>query len=240
VKLFQEEVAYPVELLTVGPGVFSGLSLHEYAANTGAALVNTVTVRDAAGDIAPGHQINLGNIARERKTHEKKGNILPRLAVPLAVVVGIGAMIPFYNSRSDLHTSLAQVQAELTQANAQYNQALARANDAKALEDSISELQANTQKTVTANQAILARPDFVSDITFIIKALPVGVSYTSISIDAQAISIAGDAGTAAPVVQFAHNLEATGGYAKANISWINKPHAEAAGVGVSFQIMIRH
>jgi Tfp pilus assembly protein PilN len=238
VKLIQEEVDYSVELMTAGAGVFSGLPLHEYAANAGAALINTATVRDKAGAIVPGHQINLGNIARERKTREKKVNIMPRLAVPLAVIAGIGAMIPFYNMRNDLQASLAQAQAELTQANAQYNQALAKANDAKALEDNISEVQANTRKIVSANQAILTRTDFVSDITFIIKALPAGVSYTSISIDAGAISIAGDASTAAPVVQFAHNLEAAGGYAKANISWINKPHAEAAGVGVSFRIVI--
>ena len=79
----------------------------------------------------------------------------------------------------------------------------------------------------------------MNDISFILQAMPQGVSYTSLNIEAGQITILGDADTASPVVQFARNLEASGGYAQANITWIDKPRSETADTALSFTIVIQ-
>ena len=238
VKLIQEEAMYPVELLNPGVNVFSGMPLHEFAVNAGSALITDGQGKDAEGNLAPHHYINLGNIARERKASKKSGNILVKLAVPLAIVAAIGALVPACLSRSGLQTTVTQAQSDLAQANTQYNQVLEAVNSAETLETNISEIQANTKKITSGNQAILSRANYVSDISFITWAMPTGVSYTSISITAGSISISGDARASSPVVEFARNLEASGGYSKADISWITRPPTEKASIGVSFLINV--
>jgi Tfp pilus assembly PilM family ATPase/Tfp pilus assembly protein PilN len=237
-KLIQEETMYPVELLNPENNVFSGSSLHEYAANAGSTLVQAAQGRDADGNLAPYHNIDLGNIAEERRASRKSGNILIKLLVPLAIVVGIGALVPSYLSQSELQASVTQLQADLAQANAQYNRVLESVNGAKAIEDSISEIEANAGKIKSGSQAIISSKNYVNDISFIIKAMPEGVSYTSLEIDAGQITILGDASTAPPVVQFARNMESSGGYSAANINWINPPRSEKGNAGVSFMIVI--
>lgn len=237
-KLVQEETAYPVEPLTLENDVFAGLTLHEYAVNAGSTLVHAVQARDAGGNLAPYHNIDLGNIVRERRASQKSGNILIKLAVPVAVVIALGALVPSYRSHNDLQGSVTQQQAILAQANAQYSKVQEAVKSVKAITDNISEIEANIQTVKSGNQIILNSKDYVKDISFIIKALPAGVSYTSMAINAGIITISGDASTAPPVVQFSRNLEASGGYSQANIQWIDKPRDVKSSAGFSFMIVI--
>ena len=238
VKLIQEEVMYPMEPLNPENNVFSGLPLHEYAVNAGAALINSIPGRDAGGDLIPYHNINLGNIAQERQARKKGGSILIKLAVPLAIVVGIGALVPAYQSHTQVQASLTSLQADMAQANTQYNQVLEAIKPVKSIEDNISEIKANIQRIKSGNQQILGSKSYVNDISFIIQAMPQGVSFTSLEIDAGQITISGDTKAASPVVQFSRNLAASGGYSEANISWIDRPRSEKSGAGFSFMIVI--
>jgi Tfp pilus assembly PilM family ATPase len=238
IDLIREEAMFPVELPDLATNGFSGMPLHEYAANAGSALLTDGNGKNAEGDLAPHHYINLGNIGRERKASKKSGNVLVKVAVPLAIVVALGTLAPAWLSRTDLQARATQAQADLAQANIQYNQTLEAVNAAAAVESNISEIQANTQKIISNTQAILDRADYTGDVAFITGAMPQGVSYTSITITSGSISITGDANAASPVVQLARNLESSGGYSKADINWINKPPAEKVSVGVSFLINI--
>ena len=129
-------------LLNPENDVFSGLPLHEYAANAGSTQMNGVAGQEWRWECVPYHHISLENIAKERQAGKKNGNILVKLAVPLAIMVGIGALVPAYQSRNELQASITQLQADIAQANAQYNQVLESANHAKSIEDSISEIEA--------------------------------------------------------------------------------------------------
>jgi Tfp pilus assembly PilM family ATPase/Tfp pilus assembly protein PilN len=238
VELVQQEAGYPVEPLNPELSAFAGLPLNDFAANAGSALMNAAPVKDDEGKPVPRHHTRLMNIARERAAGKKRGSIIIRLAMLVFILGGIGAMVPGYQLRSNLQSDFTRAQSDLAQANTLYSQSLATSNDAKKVEENISEIVIDTQKIVAANQAVLVPVNYESDISFIVWALPDGVSYTSINLEADSITIIGNAEKASPVVEFARNLESATGYTKADVIWITKPRAEEVGVGVSFQIVI--
>ena len=238
-KLIAAEAAYQVELLRPEDKDFCSLPLNEYAANAGSTQMEAVAGREGDGNGHLYHYISLENIARERKVSKKQGNILVRLVVPLAILVGVGALLFAYQSRGGLQADIKQLQEDLAQANTQYQQVQAAADHARSVEGSINTLQAQTKTITSRNQSLLGSKNYVSDVASIVQALPYGVSYLSLSIDAGRITINGEAISASLVVQFSRNLEAYGGYKLANITSIGKPHAATAGMVFPFTIIIQ-
>jgi Tfp pilus assembly protein PilN len=237
VELIQEEITHPVELLTPADYVPSDLPLHEYAVNAGSMLMNAVTDKDMGRNAAPYRNINLGEIAKDWHNGKKRITV-KKLLVPVALAVGIGALITAYQFQNHVQASMMQLQTDMTQANLELNQLLESVEHANQLEEHISEIEANIQEIKYENQNIPSSNDFVRDTSSIVQAMPAGLSFNSIEVDTNQIIVLGSTDKPSPVVQFANNLETSGGFSEANVIWIDRPHNAGSNTGLTFMIII--
>jgi Tfp pilus assembly PilM family ATPase len=217
VKLVEEEADYPVALLTCEERILAGLPLHEYAANAGSVLMQVIPGKDKDGSLALYHYLDLSKITTEQKTEKKPKFNLLNLVLPLAIVAGIAVLVPSYLQKNNAQADIRQLKDNLTQVNAQYKQVLAASSSNKALVNSIDEIKTKTQSLIASNQSILTAVNPAIDIPLVITAMPSGVSYLTLEIGTNFVSILGEAVTAAPIVQFARNLERLSGYSRADI-----------------------
>jgi Tfp pilus assembly protein PilN len=238
VELIQEEITHPVELLNPTDYVPSDLPLHEYAVNAGSMLMNAVTDGDKDRNAAPYRNINLGEIAKERHNGKKTRTTVKKLLVAFVLAVGIGALITAYQFQNHAQASIMQLQTDMTLANLELNQLLESVEHANQLEDNISKIETNIQEIKYENQNILSSNNFVSDIYSIVQAMPFGLSFNSIEFDANQIIVLGSTDKPSPVVQFANNLETSGGFSEANIIWIDKQHSAGTNPGLTFMVII--
>jgi Tfp pilus assembly PilM family ATPase len=238
VELMRQEVAYPVELLTAADKTLPGLPLHEYAVNAGSLLMNVASEKSADRDAAPYHNFNLGLIALEQKGGKKTLNTVKKLLMPLAIVAGIGILITSFLSRNQAQVNLTQLQAEVTQAKSELAALQDSINRTRTIEDSISEIEATIQQIQSGSEAIFSSRDYVRDIASVVRAMPEGLSFSSMEIDDGRIAVYGNTVGAALVVQFARNLETQSGFSEADIEWIDRSPDSKTGPGLAFMISI--
>lgn len=238
IEHIQEEIAHPVELLTPANYVPPDLPLHEHVVNVGSMLMNAIPGKGSGINEAPYRNINLGEIDKEWRNSKKTGITVKKLLVPLALAVGIGALITAYQFQTNVQASMMQRQTDMTQANLELSQLLESVEHANQLEEHISEIEANIQEIKYENQDIPTSNDFVRDISSIVQAMPAGLSFNSIEVDDNQIIVLGSMDKPSPVVQFANNLETSGGFSEANIMWIDRPHSAGSNTGLTFMIII--
>jgi Tfp pilus assembly protein PilN len=159
------------------------------------------------------------------------------MVLPLAIVVGIGALVPGYLQHNTASAELKQAQSQLTQTNTRYNQLLAASNTAKGASQNVTKIEAQAAALAAGNQAILDAPDYTKDIAAVLKALPAGVTYNGLTVSRNSILITGMATGPAPVTAFARSLESAG-YKSADISALDIAPVTDSGITLAFSITV--
>jgi Tfp pilus assembly protein PilN len=231
-----EESAYPVESLNYDAKIFSGQALHEYAANAGSLLMNTAAGNNSLSGLY--HYISLKDIVRERQEARKKpkSNFMA-MVLPLAIVVGIGALVPGYLQHNTASAELKQAQAQFTQTNTRYNQLLAASKTAQGASQNVTKIETQAAALAVSNQAIIDAPDYTKDIAAVLNALPAGVTYNGLTVSKSTILINGMATGPAPVTAFARSLESAG-YKSADISALDLAPVTDSGITLAFSITV--
>jgi Tfp pilus assembly PilM family ATPase/Tfp pilus assembly protein PilN len=237
VELIRQELIYPVELLAPTQKVISGLPIYEYAANAGSLLMDITPKKEGGKDAAPCRHINLAGITREMQTSNITGKSMKNWLVGIAVVGGLAALVFAFLSQSQTQTDIDKIQSQLTEANAKLGQTQGAVSSTQTIQDDINKIVAQIQGIQSKYDAVVGSSDYVSDIAAINRSLPQGVVFTSLDMGPKQISIYGRMERTLMVVQFARNLESTGGFSQATIHWIDKATSDV-GPGYSFLIVI--
>jgi Tfp pilus assembly protein PilN len=231
----QNESGYRVERLVPSLDVPPALPVHEYAANIGAVLKNAVPARTAAG-APPFFSLNLDKIVRSRKPAPKTVGIIKRLCLPVVLAAALGLLAGGLWLQYQSQADVAQLRAGLAQADRTLAQSLALVDQSARDEADIAKLATSAQALQDKNQSILAPETYVEDLSRLVLALPVGVSFDSFDMRAGQVVVKGTAAGSPPVVQFARNVESSGVFTRADIMWIKKATGSAGGV--SFMVVI--
>jgi len=237
IELVQQEVNYPVELLTPAGEAVSDLPLHEFAVNAGSMLMRLVAEREVTRDTAPHRSINLARIARELQGAGISSASNRIIIASIVGFVGIAALTFAFLSQGQVRTEVSEVQARLDAANTAYNAAQSALDASLAVQSNIDEINAQIDSINTNYQEILASPDYVSDIAAITQSEPEGVDFTALELAADQIVVHGRADLPSSVVLFARNLELIGDFSKAEIERIEFA-SSSVGLGYSFLIIV--
>jgi hypothetical protein len=109
-----------------------------------------------------------------------------------------------------------------------------------AVKNSIDEITSRIESIMSGRNEILEPPDYISDISSIVASMPPGLTFNSLDITPGGIFLKGVGYEASLVVQFAGNLETTGGFSRAVINMIDRPHKlnEQEEQALNFSIVI--
>jgi Tfp pilus assembly PilM family ATPase len=237
IELVQQEVNYPVELLTPASTAIPDLPINEFAVNAGSMLMKVIPEKEVSRNTAPYRSINLGRIARELQgatISNKSGKII---IASIAGFVGIAALAFAFMSQNQVRTEIGETQAQLDEANAVYNAAKSSLDASQAVQNNIDEIKTQIDLVNSSYLSILDSMDYVSDIAAITQSQLEGIMFTSLEIGSNQITVFGRADMPSSVVQFARNLELIGGFTKAEIERIDWA-SSGSGPGLSFLIII--
>jgi Tfp pilus assembly PilM family ATPase/Tfp pilus assembly protein PilN len=233
VNLVRQEVPYPVELLKPASKAISGLPIHEYAANAGSTLMNVLP--KTGKDVAPYHNINLGQITMEMRGGAVSGKSWRKVLISIALVGGIAALAFAFISQNQAQTDIDKIKTDIADANIKLSQTKSAVDSTQTIQANIDKIKAQIDSIQSNYQAVLGSYDYVAEIAAINRSLPQGVIFTSLQINANQISVNGKVSKASMVVQFARNLESIGGFSQAVINWID--HADSK-IGLNFSFLI--
>lgn len=237
IELVQQEVNYPVELLTPTNKEIPDLPIHEFAVNAGSLLMKVMLEKQASINIAPYRSINLGRIAREL-TGATISSISNKIVIgSIVAFAGIAVLTFGYLSQNQVRAEISEMQAQLDAANAAYSAAQSALADSQVVQDNIADIKTQIKLVNASYQGILNSPDYVSDIAAVTQSEPEGIMFTTLEIGTGYITILGRADIPSSVVQFARNLEMIGGFAKAEIEWIDWA-GSIVGPAFSFHITV--
>lgn len=222
VEIVRQELSYPVELLATDNEDLTDLPLHEYAANAGSVLMKVLPKKEAGKVLTPYRNINLAKIAGELRGVDTSARSLLKLLSPIILVGGLAALVFAFVSQNQAQTDIVQAQAALDQANLAFSQMQGSYTSTQEIQDMIDQILVQIDVVNSSYESVVGSLDFVNDISIITKSLPKGVVFTSLQINSGSINIFGVMNTTSPVVQFARNLEASGRFSKASISWIDR------------------
>jgi len=238
--IIQSQAGYQVSLLTIDGKAFSGWPLNRFAVNAGAARLDAQLERDTGKDAVPRRYFNLEKIVKESRPRTDIRKTLKKAWVPVALVAGIGLLAFSYLSQSQLRASIMELEAQTTMSNLELQQKQALADDAMAVKNSIDEITSRIESIIAGRNEILEPPDYISDISSIVASMPPGLTFNSLDITPGGIFLKGVGYEASLVVQFAGNLETTGGFSRAVINMIDRPHKlnEQEEQALNFSIVI--
>lgn len=236
VELVRQEVTNPVEFLKAEQKSIAKLPLHEYAVNAGSLFMESPPKKETI-DTPPLHNIILGKIAAELNNVSTGGSGMKKTLLWGAVIAGILALGLAFFFQHQAQSDIDQVQSELTTVSAQYKGIQDATSHAKAIQDEIDQTRAQIKSAGTDYASVTRGNDYVSDIAAIAKSLPNNVTFSSFKLAAGQISLFGKADKSASVVLLARNLESIGGFANANVSWLNFSKS-IDNLNITFQINI--
>ena len=140
-------------------------------------------------------------------------------------------------SQADVETT--RLQTELTGVNQELNQALSSVDKAKQIGDTIDKIMADAAAAKQEHQNILNKGgNFAYNLGLVTGALPTGTYFTSVGIDANQITVKGEADNSFKVVGYVEALETLGKFSEVRIVSIEESKVEAASTRVSFNIVI--
>jgi len=240
VKLIQTEVEYPVELLIPPLKFPSDLPVALYAANMGLIRKKAPQKTESQVDADSFHDIKLNILPDKYGARAHPG--LKRLTlVSLALILAIGPLFPLYQIKNKAEFEVVRLQSELYIADQELHHARLALNEAKQAEDTISEISADADALEQGYQDILSKGgDFTSTLKLVTTGtLPTEARFTSMRIDADQITVRGEADNWLAVISYVTALELEGSFPEVRIKAINESSsAEAEEPGVSFEIII--
>jgi len=212
---FQPPAGYTVEYLPAVKKYLSGWPVQQYAVNAG--------LLDLPQRENPGQLLNLKSIVRARRPRADVAGLLKKAAVPLALVTGISLLTVTYLYRDDGLEDIIRLQADFSRAETELAQKQTAAADALAVQEQIEALASGNAAIEAGREEIFVSRQYTAGISSIIASMPEGLTIDSLEVSGGSISLEGSAAAAAPVIQYAHNLETAGGFYRAIINWIDKP-----------------
>jgi Tfp pilus assembly protein PilN len=233
-EYIRPQAGYSIELLNSAAPVFAGQSIRSIAVNAG--MLN-VQPENSKG-LPPCHYLDMGDIVREQRPKANLTGILKKSAVPLAVFAGVGLLTLSYLSLGQYREEVTNLQTELTKANTELAQKKALFAQSKLLQTNIDKVASRVNDIKAGQQVISSPRGYVDDVASIVGCLPEKVTIDSLDVDSRGIFLDGIAAEAEPVIEFATNLEKSGDFAKADITWIDRPHDVGAGKQLHFKLVI--
>lgn len=232
-EYIKQQVNYSLEPLTAVRPALAGQPIRRIAVNAGMLEIPHENSQNALC-----HHLDLASIVKERRPKTNIPGVLKKVVVPLAVVAGISLLTLSWLSLGNARTDLNKVQADYALAKSELIQKQALLTQAKQQEAKIDDMTSLVEEIKSGRQQIFGSREYVGDITSIVAAMPKDVTFNSLVMDSAEISLEGTALTAAPVLTFADNLEKSGGFAQAVITWIDKPHDVGSGQQLFFKLTI--
>jgi type IV pilus assembly protein PilM len=214
---FQPPAGYTVEYLPAVKKYLSGWPVRQYAVNAG--------LLDFPSEQGPYQLFNLESIIQSRLPQTDVARLLKKAAVPLALVAGLGLLTVTYLSRAGVLEDITKLQADFSRSQTELAQKQSAATEARAVQEKIDALTSSLAAIEAGREEIFASRQYTADISAIIASMPEGLTINSLEVSGGAIVLEGSAAAAAPVIQYAHNLETAGGFYSAIINWIDKPRA---------------
>lgn len=221
-QLIQDEIEYPVELLSPPLEVPAELPTTLYATNMGLALKKVPQKKGLKGDAARFHDINL-NILPGKKASRAFPVSIQNILVTLALVAIISLVSPLYLVKNQADVETIRLQAELSGVSQKLREARLAIDEAEQTEDTISGIIASVETLRQEHQDILSEMgDFADRLTSVTSAIPSGVHFTSIELGSDQITIKGEADSPFTIVSYARALEAQGKFSEVRIAEIGR------------------
>jgi len=228
------EVGHPVEPLKLPLKLPPDLPAVSFATNIGLALKKLPVKPTANGKSTYFRDINL-NILSGQFGIRTSWIRLPLVLLFLAVLTGLGLLLPMNQLRSQADAETTRLQTELTGLNQELSQAKLSADKAKQITDTTNKVIADTETARQEYQYFLsAGGDFAYNLKLVTDALPTGAYFTSVDVGKNQITMTGGADNAFTVIDYVTALEALGKFSDVRIISIN----DGASAGVSFNIII--
>jgi Tfp pilus assembly PilM family ATPase/Tfp pilus assembly protein PilN len=223
----QTQVGYPVEQLDTAKKFPAGWPVFSYSVNAG--LMDVRMDTDNGKDTSPYHYLDLENIVKERRPKTDVLKVLKKSLVPAAIIAALALLATSYLSQQKIQENIAQLSTQYNGVNAELVQKQAAAKQADLLQGQIDNISAQIKAIESGKLEIFSSREYVDDITAIVACMPEGINFDALEITSTNIVLQGTTDDASTVVKFAGNLENTGGYSRADIEWIQAPHAVIDG-----------
>jgi hypothetical protein len=226
-------VGCTLERLTSTKPSFSGKSIGGIAVNAG--MLELPLDRKVT---ALSRYLDMSSIIRDSRPKSDVRGVLKKIAVPALVVGGVALLALSYVSLNNYRAELSRAQDDLANANMVLEQKKTAAGEAGLLKLQIDELLARAGEIENGKSAIFAPREYVAEVASVIKCLPGNVTVNTLEVDSIEFALSGSAAAPDPVILFADNLEKTGGFTQAIITWIDRPHGTGDNTQLYFKLPI--
>jgi type IV pilus assembly protein PilM len=220
-KLIQAEIEYPVESLVPSLEFPSTMPVAPFATNMGLAL-QKVPPKVAKGGTNGFHDISLNILSNKYRAKARPASGR-RLLFPVAMIIGLGLLFGLYMLKSQANAETLRLQTALSAASQVLHEARLALNEATQTEDTINGMIADTEALKEEHQYLLGqRGELASNLTLATGALPTASYFTSIKIDGDEITIAGETAVSSNVISYAEALEEQLGFSEVRIANITE------------------
>jgi Tfp pilus assembly protein PilN len=243
-QLIQAEIGHPVEPLKLPLKLPHDLPAASFATNIGLALKKLPLKSATNGDATYFCDINL-NILSGQFGIKTSWFRLPNILLSLAILTGLGLLLPLSQLGSQADAEATRLQTELTGITQELNQAKVLADEAKQIEDQTKKIIADAETARQEYQYFSSiSGDFALNLKLVTDVLPPGAYFTSVEMGKNQVTVKGEADNPFTVVAYVTALEALGKFSDVRITSIDDSKSTAPGAkevassGVSFNVAI--
>ena len=240
--LTQQGMPFPLEILNPGIEATSDLPVNTYAVNIGLAMLHDTPEKDKSGRPIPHHDIDLRKISTGTGGTERFKKIAVKMLMPLGVLLGTVSLALASVFLAQTNADIEQLQLELANASNRQVSVAESIDHAGLLQDTIdeliSDLSAIEQKSLYFSNAA----KYVNNLGLMMQAMPNNISFSSIELGENGMTLYGYAPNPQNIVSFAEQLESPGHFSEANVIWINTNEGQKAPDGSTnnkFLLMIK-
>jgi len=242
-ELISSETGYPVEMLSPSLSLPDDFPRTAFTVNVGLALKKLPLKPAAIRGQALFRDINLNILAGKYKpsTYRIK---LPHILLSIVVIIGLGFLFPLNHLRSQASVEIDRLQTELTGINQQLEQVLSSASEAAEMEKNIEGILADAETTRQEYQYLISGGgDYADNLRLVTNAFPVKAFFTAVTINANQISVTGEADNSFTIIDYVTAMEALDRFSEVRIVRIDdsQPTRDGTGgfvSGVSFKLVI--
>jgi Tfp pilus assembly PilM family ATPase len=232
-EFIKPQIDCVIEPLASANNALAGKSIRQIAVNAGM----LAACRENGKDILC-HYLDMGDIVKDHRPKTNLPGLLKKVAVPFAVVGGITILTFAYLSLGNAQADVKKLQADYARAGSELVQKQALSAQAQQQQARIDDIASRVAEIKSGRQVIFSSREYNGDISAIIAAMPKDVTFNSLNVDPVEITLEGTALMAAPVIMFADNLEKSGAFSQAIITWIDKPRTVGDSKQLYFKMVI--
>ena len=229
--LLQGGMPFPLEILNPGIEVTSDLPVNTYAVNIGSAMLHDMPEKDKSGRPVPHRDIDLRKVTTGTDSIEKLKRTAVKMLLPLGVMFGTVSLILAFVFLAQANTDIENLESELVNASNRQTDIAESIDHALSLQNTIDglalDLSAIEQKSLYFSNAA----KYVNNLGLMMQAMPDNISFSSIELRENGMTLYGYAPNPQNIVDFAEKLESPGNFSEANVIWINTNEGQKAPDG---------